>query len=117
MVTIVNINFAEKKGFICDMDGVIYHGNNILPGAAAFIEWLKKEKKEFLFLTNNSNLTPRELHQKLLRMGLDVGEEHFYTSALATAHFLKKQAPECSHSGAFLCVTNYLKPLEPVDPL
>ena len=92
----MNINFAEKKGFICDMDGVIYHGNNILPGAAAFIEWLKKEKKEFLFLTNNSNLTPRELHQKLLRMGLDVGEEHFYTSALATAHFLKKQAPECT---------------------
>ena len=39
----MNINFAEKKGFICDMDGVIYHGNNILPGAAAFIEWLKKE--------------------------------------------------------------------------
>ncbi len=92
----MNINFAEKKGFICDMDGVIYHGNNILPGAADFIEWLKKEKKEFLFLTNNSNLAPRELHQKLLRMGLDVGEEHFYTSALATAHFLKKQAPECS---------------------
>ncbi|MBR2589371.1 MAG: HAD family hydrolase [Clostridia bacterium] len=78
------------------MDGVIYHGNNILPGAAEFIEWLKREKKEFLFLTNNSNLTTRELHQKLKRMGLDVGEEHFYTSALATAHFLKKQKPNCS---------------------
>ena len=92
----MNIDFSQKKGFICDMDGVIYHGNNILPGAAEFIEWLKKEKKEFLFLTNNSNLTPRELHQKLERMGLDVGEEHFYTSALATAHFLKKQGQDCS---------------------
>lgn len=92
----LKINFSEKKGFICDMDGVIYHGNNILPGAAEFIEWLKKEKKEYLFLTNNSNLTPKELQQKLMRMGLDVGEEHFYTSALATAHFLKTQAPGCS---------------------
>ena len=92
----MKINFADKKGFICDMDGVIYHGNNILPGAAEFIDWLKKEKKEYLFLTNNSNLTPRELQQKLYRMGLDVDEHHFYTSALATAHFLKIQAPNCS---------------------
>ena len=37
-----------------------------------------------------------ELRQKLLRMGLDVTEDHFYTSALATAAFLKTQAPGCS---------------------
>lgn len=90
------INFNEKKGFICDMDGVIYKGSQILPGVKEFIEWLQKEKKEFLFLTNNSNLTPRELQQKLARMGLDVSEDHFYTSALATATFLKDQAPDCS---------------------
>ena len=41
-----SINFNEKKGFICDMDGVIYHGNRILPGVAEFIEWLHEEKKE-----------------------------------------------------------------------
>ena len=90
------INFNEKKGFICDMDGVIYHGNQVLPGVAEFIEWLHREKKEYLFLTNNSGYTPRELQQKLGRMGLDVSEEHFYTSALATAEFLKRQAPGCS---------------------
>jgi len=90
------IDFNEKKGFICDMDGVIYHGNQVLPGVAEFIEWLHREKKEFLFLTNNSGYTPRELQQKLGRMGLDVSEEHFYTSALATAEFLKRQAPGCS---------------------
>ena len=90
------INFSEKKGFICDMDGVIYHGNQILPGVAEFIEWLHREKKEYLFLTNNSGYTPRELQQKLGRMGLEVSEEHFYTSALATAEFLKRQAPGCS---------------------
>lgn len=90
------IDLKNKKGFICDMDGVIYHGNKILPGVVEFVEWLQAEKKEYLFLTNNSGMTPRELHQKLLRMGLDVPEEHFYTSALATAEFLKSQAPGCS---------------------
>ena len=90
------MDFNNKKGFICDMDGVIYHGNKILPGVPEFINWLKEEKKEYLFLTNNSGYTPRELQQKLARMGLDVPEKHFYTSALATASFLKEQAPGCS---------------------
>ena len=91
-----SFDFNEKKGFICDMDGVIYHGNKILPGVTEFIQWLHDEKKEYLFLTNNSGYTPRELHQKLARMGVDVPEEHFYTSALATAAFLKEQSPGCS---------------------
>ena len=86
----------ETKGYICDMDGVIYHGNRILPGAGEFVEWLKKNDKHFLFLTNSGQYTPRELQQKLARMGLDVDESHFYTSALATAHFLDSQAPGCS---------------------
>ena len=90
------INFNEKKGFICDMDGVIYHGNKILPGVSDFISWLQRTGKEFLFLTNNSGSTPKELQQKLARMGLDVPEKHFYTSALATAAFLKEQSPGCS---------------------
>ncbi len=90
------VDFNNKIGFMCDMDGVIYHGNTLLPGVKEFIEWLQKENKKYLFLTNNSNYTPRELHQKLLRMGINVGEEHFYTSALATATFLKNQKPNCS---------------------
>ena len=90
------LNFNEKKGFICDMDGVIYHGNKILPGVKEFIDWLNREKKEYLFLTNNSGYTTKELQQKLRRLGLEVTEDHFYTSALATASFLKEQAPGCS---------------------
>ncbi len=86
----------QKSGFICDMDGVIYHGNRILPGVREFVDWLQKENKHFLFLTNSNHSTPRELQQKLARMGLDVDESHFYTSALATANFLKLQAPGCS---------------------
>ncbi len=86
----------SKKGFICDMDGVIYRDNRILPGVREFVEWLYKENKNFLFLTNSSERSPKELQQKLKRMGLDVDESHFYTSALATAKFISKQAPGCS---------------------
>ena len=89
-------NLRSKIGFICDMDGVIYHGNRLLPGVKEFVEWLYREKKRFLFLTNSSERTPRELQQKLARMGLEVDESHFYTSALATAQFLKTQSPGCS---------------------
>lgn len=95
-VNMRKVDFNEIKGFICDMDGVIYHGNRILPGAADFVNWLRQNKKEFLFLTNNSGYTKRELQQKLARMGIEVSEEHFYTSALATAAFLKEQSPGCS---------------------
>ena len=85
-----------RKGFICDMDGVIYKGDMILPGVREFVEWLEANEKEFLFLTNASQRSPLELRQKLLRMGLDVGEKHFYKSALATAKFLSSQAPGCT---------------------
>lgn len=86
----------SKQGFICDMDGVIYHGNRLLGGVKEFVDWLYTEKKSFLFLTNSSERSPKELQQKLARMGLDVDESHFYTSALATAKFIHSQAPGCS---------------------
>ena len=86
----------SKKGFICDMDGVIYHGNHLIEGVSAFVEWLQKEGKRFLFLTNSSERSPLELQQKLARMGLHIGEEHFYTSALATAKFIASQKPGAS---------------------
>jgi NagD protein len=83
----------SKKGFICDMDGVIYHGNKLLPGVKEFIDWLNRENKKYLFLTNSSERTPKELQDKLSRMGIDVDENVFYTSALATSYFLSNQIP------------------------
>lgn len=92
-----NLNeLRGKQGFICDMDGVIYHGNRLLPGVKEFVTWLYEQDKRFLFLTNSSERSPRELQQKLGRMGLEVGEEHFYTSALATAKFVASQSPGCT---------------------
>lgn len=84
---------TEKKAFICDMDGVIYHGNRLLNGVIEFVTWLNVENKKYVFLTNSSERSPNELCQKLKRLGLEVPKEHFYTSALATASFLKGQCP------------------------
>jgi NagD protein len=80
----------SKKAFISDMDGVIYHGNKLLPGVPEFVDWLKRENKKFLFLTNSSERTPQE---KMSRLGIDVETDVFYTSALATAAFLASQKP------------------------
>ncbi len=70
-------HLQNKKAFICDMDGVIYHGDKLLPGVLEFVQWLQREEKKFLFLTNSSARTLRELSQKLARMGLDVDESLF----------------------------------------
>jgi len=86
----------DKVGFICDMDGVIYHGNKLLDGVTEFVNWMIQQDKKFVFLTNSPEKTPHELSMKLERMGLSVSPDHFYTSAMATAEFLHSQAPGCT---------------------
>ncbi len=81
------------RGIISDMDGVIYHGNRLLPGVPEFVQWLKDTDTSFVFLTNSSERSRRELKDKLSRMGVDVPLDNFYTSALATAGFLQSQKP------------------------
>jgi NagD protein len=86
----------DKKGYIIDMDGVLYHGNKLLPGVKDFVKWLQTEHKRFVFLTNSSEKSPKELREKLKRLGIDVDISVFYTSALATAMFLAGQKPKGS---------------------
>ena len=86
-----------RKGFICDMDGVIYLGGQLLPGVREFVSWLNENDKQFLFLTNSSERSPKELRQKLQRMGLDIGEEHFYTVRLRPPRFLKSRRRAAPH--------------------
>jgi NagD protein len=79
--------------YIVDMDGVIYHGHRLIPGVLEFVERLRRGGHKFLFLTNNSQWTPRDLSHRLGQMGIDVEESAFHTSALATADFLQRQKP------------------------
>ena len=83
-----------SKGILSDMDGVIYRGAELIPGAIEFVEQLIASKTKFLFLTNNSEQSPLDLKKKLESKGiLGVQEDNFITSAMATATFLKEQNP------------------------
>ncbi|MDD5699009.1 MAG: HAD-IIA family hydrolase [Victivallaceae bacterium] len=82
---------SGRYGFLIDMDGVIYRGSEIIDGAKEFIEKLQEKNIPFLFLTNNSQRTRRDIAIKLNRMGFRVGEQHIFTCAMATARFLSSQ--------------------------
>jgi NagD protein len=85
--------------WLTDMDGVLVHENQALPGAAEFLQRLVDRQRRFLVLTNNSIFTPRDLAARLARSGLRVPEEAIWTSALATAVFLADQLP---HGSAYV---------------
>src|SRR3954451_20982480 len=76
-----------------DMDGVLAHEGQAIPGADRFLQRLTELGRPFLVLTNNSIYTPRDLAARLRNGGLDVPEEAIWTSALATARFLDDQRP------------------------
>ena len=78
----------KKKGFLIDMDGVVYKGNEPIPGAVAFINGLREKGFSFLFLTNNSQRTSRDVCYKLRKMGFHVNDEDIFTCAMATARYL-----------------------------
>jgi NagD protein len=80
-------------GYLIDMDGVIYRGNQLIEGADRFIRELRAARIPFLFLTNNSQRTRRDVAIRLERLGIEVEEEHVYTCAMATARFLAQQKP------------------------
>jgi NagD protein len=77
-----------KHGFLIDMDGVIYGGDHLIPGADEFIGALLKNGVPFAFMTNNSQRTRLEVVRKLKKLGIDVTLDHVYTSAMATGSFL-----------------------------
>jgi NagD protein len=84
---------ARAECWLTDMDGVLVHEGNALPGAKEFLDRLVERRRRFLVLTNNSIFTPRDLAARLVRSGLHVPEESIWTSALATADFLTTQQP------------------------
>jgi NagD protein len=79
------------KALLCDIDGVILRDEQLIPGAREFVDRLLASGRPFLFLTNYPSQTPADLRERLLQAGMDVPPERFYTSAMATAQFLKDQ--------------------------
>lgn len=86
-----------KKGYLIDMDGVLYRENQLIPGVRAFVEALIASGAPFVFLTNNSAPTPEDLSVRLGHLGIPgLSPRHFYTSALNAADFLSETHPACT---------------------
>lgn len=84
---------ADIECWLTDMDGVLVHDNRPIPGASELLAQWRDAGTPFLVLTNNPIFTPRDLSARLARSGLDVPEDRIWTSALATAEFLRSQHP------------------------
>lgn len=84
---------ADIECWLTDMDGVLVHENKAIPGAAELIKQWNAADQPYLVLTNNSIFTARDLSARLAASGIEVPEDHIWTSALATAAFLKQQKP------------------------
>jgi NagD protein len=84
---------GDRHGYLIDMDGVLYRGSELIPGADDFIRQLRARHVPFRLLTNNSQRTRRDMAAKVARLGIEVEEEHVFTSAMATARYLARQKP------------------------
>lgn len=82
-----------RYGLLIDMDGVIYAGEDLIPGADEFIHHLLANDIPFSFMTNNSQRTALEVVRKVRKLGIEITEKHVYTSAMATGKFLSDHAP------------------------
>lgn len=85
-----------RRGYLVDMDGVIYRGGELIPGAKQFFAKLQERDIPFLLLTNNSQRTRRDVVLKMGNLGIDIAENRVFTCAMATARFLASQKPNGS---------------------
>jgi NagD protein len=87
------ISCPPITSFLMDMDGVLVHEEDLVPGADRFIQALVDADRPFLVLTNNSIYRPQDLAMRLAQTGLRIPPEVIWTSALATAKLLEAQRP------------------------
>ena len=83
----------KKYGFLIDMDGVVYNGTQLINGAKDFITHLRDHNIPFLFLTNNSQRTRRDVAHKLCKLGIEATPDDVFTCAVATARYLDDRKP------------------------
>ncbi|MFD1443127.1 TIGR01457 family HAD-type hydrolase [Thermoactinomyces vulgaris] len=81
----------QYKGYLIDLDGTLYRGDQVIPGALEFVKRLDEDQIPYLFLTNNSTRSPEQVAEKLHRFGFPAEAEQVYTSSLACARYLEEK--------------------------
>ncbi|WP_046175622.1 TIGR01457 family HAD-type hydrolase [Domibacillus indicus] len=87
---------TRYKGYLIDLDGTMYAGTQVIPGAAEFIDRLNAAGLPYLFVTNNSSRTPEQVADKLVKMGIHTTPENVFTTSRATAQFIREEKPGAS---------------------
>lgn len=93
MVNEQNDPLTQVRCFLLDMDGTFYLGEQLLEGSLQFIDVLRQQGREFLFLTNNSSKDSQQYAEKITRLGVSISPEKVLTSGEATAAHLQRQKP------------------------
>src|SRR5699024_12524515 len=89
-------NPKQYKGYLIDLDGTMYRGNEPIEAAAAFVDVLNEKEIPYLFLTNNYTSTSAAVSEKLNKMNIKSTPEHVFTSSLATAKYIKHKKANAS---------------------
>src|SRR5262245_31547877 len=90
------VPLSSYSTFLIDLDGVVYRGEELLPGAQAFIAWLAARQKKYLFPTNNSFASEAQVVTKLTRLGIATNTEHVLAAAHASAQYIAHHYPGAS---------------------
>ena len=107
LTEVIFTDLASKELFLLDMDGTLYLDDQLFPGAAEFLRFIREDGGAYLFLTNNSSRGTDAYVEKMRRLGIDAGPEDFLTSADAAIHYLKRiRSPEDVY---YICGTESLK--------
>jgi len=83
----------QYRGYLLDLDGTIYRGSEVIPGAVSFIRFLRDQRIPFLYVTNNSSAPPEVVADRLTAMGLPTSADEVFTSSMATARYLAEREP------------------------
>ncbi len=94
------IDFKRIKGFLLDLDGVLYIIDKPIEGAQETLKKLK-EKYPVRFITNTTTKSRKAVYQKLIKMGFNVKEEEIFSALEATKQFLREK-----NAGAFFLLTD-----------
>lgn len=101
--------FADVKAIAIDLDGVVYIGNDVVPGAADAIKKLRNTGKRIYFITNNSGKKRQTIQEKLFKLNIPTDQKEIITSAYATAVFLKSMSSSEFSLNTFVIGSDELK--------
>jgi len=105
---------TNVSAFIIDMDGVLWHGSQAMPGLVAFFDCLREKKLPFVLATNNASLTQQQYIDKLAKMGVTVQPEEILTSSMATATYLAEHQAADKRRAFVIGEAGLREPLEAV---